>query len=389
MLFSFDFLKARKEMDSHLKPLKKRNRVQALGLIDLSGSTKMKLARGDDYGVKKALASVALAKSIVSRFGGITVKELGDGILCRFDNPLKLCLALLAMKISASKLGVRIKGAGTLGMVDMIILKTETIDIYGSIVDKCARILGLCLPNQILLDRAIFDATRTELLNYNNIEVSEPRKKFVKDFGETEVFELTTAELGLQNYLNTPFTIHEEGRLPIASKVYFVRDAQTRVVEMGMGLTTFSKWFSSHRPGEFRDYIQKLLERGVEVNFLMLDPTWNGTKQYLQNLGEPGYLADIKRSMDYLRSERERVLKLTLPGEFKIYWYRDFPSMHVLCVDPDDGINGRMLASPYFYGLSRSESPVLECSRSSNPQLFIKYWKSIVKIIREKSEPVE
>lgn len=389
MLFSFDFPEVKKRIDSHLRTFKKRNVVQAVGLIDLSGSAKMKLKRGDEYGVKKALAAVSLARLVVSKFGGATIKELGDGILCRFDDPLNLCLALLAIKISASKLGVRIKGAATLGMVDMILQKSTVVDLYGSIVDKCSRILGHCLANQILLDRAIVDATRTALLNYNNIEISDGRKMTLKDFGETDVFELSTSELGLQNYFQVPFTIHEEGRLPIANKVYFVRDAQTRVVEMGMGLTTFSKWFASQRPAEFRDYIQKLLERGVEVTFLMLDPTWSGTKQYLKNLGEDGYLSEIKRSIQYLKSEQERLLKLTLPGEFRIYFYRDFPSMHVLCVDPDDRINGRMLASPYAYGVSRSECPVFECSRASNPQLFIKYWTSILKLLREKSQFVE
>lgn len=124
----------------------------------------------------------------------------------------------------------------------------------------------------------------------------------------------------------------------------------------------------------------------MRVTLLSLDPKWEGAKEYFKDRNEPKYLADISQSIEHLKAEQERLLKLGLPGEFQIYLYRSFPSMHLLCVDPEDQVNGRMLASPYAYGLTRSESPVLELSRLSNSEMFTKYWNSIKKLLRYKSE---
>jgi len=59
----------------------------------------------------------------------------------------------------------------------------------------------------------------------------------------------------------------------------------------------------------------------------------------------------------------------------------------MLCVDPEDEINGRMLISPYLYDVNRSESPVFEFSSLSNRDLFKKYKKSLMSLRRNKSKP--
>jgi class 3 adenylate cyclase len=386
MQFSFDISDIKGKVDREIEKIRRENLLQAIAIFDLTGSTSLKTQRGHEFGTRKSLSAVLLSKLVVEHFDGINVKELGDGILCRFNNPVKACLAALSLKSHAPKLGIKVTGGITLGMVDLLSLNENSIDIYGTPVDKCARISSFCLPGQILIDRALLDSIKSQLLDFNNIEIGEGKKRILKDFGVTELFEISVSEIRLRDYMHTPFRVHEEGRLPLSDKAYFARGAQQHLVEMGTGLTTFSKWFSGERPAEFRDYIENLLRKGVNVSFLLLDKNWSGSKMYLADRGEPDYIDDISRSLKYLRDEQERLLKLYLPGAFQLYFYSSFPNMNILCVDPEDEINGRMLVSPYLYGLSRSECPVLEFSRLSNPQLFEKYWKSLSSLMKRKSE---
>lgn len=389
MIFSHNPKQHERQIKTELSSLRLESSVQTIAFVDLTGSTALKLQEGHRRAIKKILNAIVLAKAIVSEYNGSTVKELGDGILCRFDDPVKACLASLAIKAAGVKIAAQFTTAITLGMADLVIVNGNAVDVLGAAVDRCARISSFALPNQILVDRPLLEAVRTYLLEYANIIISDGRKRLLKGVGEAELFEISTADTKLHKYIRTSFRIHEEGRLPVADKIYFVRDAQSKVIELGTGLTAISKWFSGQRPAEFRDYIENLLARGVQVLFLLMDPKWRGAKQYLEDRGELEYIEDIKRSLRQLNQERERLLKLGLPGTLRIQLFRSFPSMHILCVDPADPVHGRMLASPYLYNLARSESPILELSRLSNPVLFSKYLSAVESLARDKSEPLD
>ena len=115
--------------------------------------------------------------------------------------------------------------------------------------------------------------------------------------------------------------------MPIADKVYFVQDARQEVIELGLGLTTFSKWFSGQRPSEWRDYIENLVAKAVNVTLLAIDPEWPVTKQYFLDRGEEGYIDEIRNALRLLDREKERLLKKGLQGNFEVSLYRSFPSV--------------------------------------------------------------
>lgn len=388
MIFNYKLDELKSKLDLEISNLKKENKVKTICMFDLTGSTSLKNLYGHEFGTKKALQTIFLSKYIVLEFGGQIIKELGDGILCVFDDPVNACLAGLAIKESSLKLNFKIRGGITLGKVEILYFEGRA-DVYGLAVDRCARISSFALPSQILIDKPLLEIAKSHLIDYRNIEISDGMKRILKGIGETELFEVSTSELGLKKYIYIPFRIHEEGRVPLSDKVFFVREAQKEVIEMGLGLTTFSKWFSGQRPSEFRDYIQNLLLKGVNFTLLAIDPEWEETKNYFKNIGAPDYVDDIRRSLGYLKEEQERLLKLDLRGEFKIYLYQIIPNMHILCVDPDDEINGRALISPYLFNIPRSECPVFEFSNMSNNLLFQKYIKTLKSQLKCKSKIFE
>lgn len=362
--------------------VERTRRLATIAFFDLTGSTQLKTTAGHERGVMDALKTVLLASETVQRHHGAVIKELGDGVLSCFDDPLEACLAALTIKKASAQLGITITAGLTIGSVDTVKI-SDRQDLYGSAVDRCARIASFSLPGQILIDRTLYDVVGTRLIDYSNVICGRPVRRILKGIGEVELYELSSRRMGLRQYVHTRFRVHEEGRLAIADKVYFVQAATTKVIEVGTGLTTFSRYFSGHRPSEFRDYVERLLAKGIVLILLVIDPEWPGLKAYLNDRDERSYADDIRGSLDRLGEERERLQAQGLPGRFDILLYRSIPFSHVLCVDPEDELAGRMLYSPYSYGVTRAESPVFEFSRLSNPELFTKQWQSIEAIMRD------
>ena len=49
----------------------------------------------------------------------------------------------------------------------------KVLDIYGSTIDRCARIEKYAFPGQLLIDRALYDTTRSFLKSYEDLIISE------------------------------------------------------------------------------------------------------------------------------------------------------------------------------------------------------------------------
>jgi hypothetical protein len=359
-----------------------------VAFFDLVGSTAEKLEKGHERGLEDSLKAVLLFRRVVEHRGGYVVKELGDGILARFDDPLTGVLAGLDILSSSLELSVKVKAALTLGLVDLLRAESGITDIFGSTIDRCSRIESCCLPTQLLVDRPLYDAVHSYLASFQNIQVGKGKVRFLKGIGDIELFEVSCSDLGLKRYIFTDFRIHEAGRIPLNDKVNFVKDAHAEVIEIGTGLRTFSRFFSGQRPAEFRTYIENLVVKGVNVTILALDPDWDGTSHYLCEGGNRAYHDDIRRSLNDLKKEQRRLLSIGVRGIFEIRVYQTYPFGHVLCVDPNDDLFGRMFASYYVPGLTRAECPVLEFSSLSNPELFQKHKAALRFIIQEKSHRI-
>ena len=114
--------------------------VRAITIFDLCGSTELKLDSGPTLGTRIALTHNLLCRKIVEIFGGRIVKELGDGVLCDFEDPLKACLSALNIKKACtSELHISTKAALTVGAIELI--RIDGIPgILGAPVDRCAHI---------------------------------------------------------------------------------------------------------------------------------------------------------------------------------------------------------------------------------------------------------
>ena len=122
----------------------------------------------------------------------------------------------------------------------------------------------------------------------------------LKDIGSIVTRELSTKEVGFIAGRKLPFTIHEEGRLSIDQKVAFMQSAQEEIIELGVGLTTFTEYFTSRRRSEFKDHVMKLLEHGVNFKCMLIDPDHRIARVYAQDRNEPNLITLYLCSQSFL-----------------------------------------------------------------------------------------
>lgn len=356
--------------------------TKTIGMFDLSGSTPLKLRIGHTSGTMAALLHNIVSRKIAEKSKGSVVKELGDGILIQFDDPVLACLAAINIKTVTQKIENCLTKAGlTLGVVEEIIIGGIK-DILGATVDRCARLQALAVPGQILVDTALHDAVVSFLKDYPNICFSQPKSVMLKGIGEADIYELSTNKYGFVGWQKMPFNLNEEGRLLIKEKVAFMQGAKSEVIELGTGLTTFAGYFTNRRPAEFRNHVIELLRRGITFKCLALNPDSPIAKIYVKDRREETLLQDIRNSISELQRQSDQFASLGLKGSFEVYVYDHFPYFHAVCVDPmsDDG---RITVSHYLHGIPRADTPVMLFSKSLNPLMFGKYWSSVEKLISD------
>lgn len=175
--------------------------------------------------------------------------------------------------------------------------------------------------------------------------------------------------------------IHPEGRLEIAEKVEFMASATKEVVEFGITLNTFSSYFMSRSPREFKTPLLNLLERGVDFKCYLLDPDWNEANMYFNdrksvvNVGKSD-IEKIRDALSILKIFSQEVASLELEGKFEVFKYRHLPNNYFLIVDKGIHTQSKMMVSNYLFGHPRAHCPVLEFYRSAQPTLFIRYLDS-------------
>ena len=74
-------------------------------------------------------------------------------------------------------------------------------------------------------------------------------------------------------------------------------------------------------------------------------------------------------------------------GRLYVYDYKRIPEFWCLGVDVDDEREGRMFYASYILGRRRSENPVTQVSRSSNPKLYEVFLSSVHAIRNSSNEP--
>lgn len=134
-----------------------------------------------------------LIKKVVEGLGGQVVSETVRGLFCRFDDPLKACLAAINLKRATQMLGIRARAALTYGTVP---LGKSAPHLRNETARRCLRIFAISLPGQILIDSDLSEGLGSHLKDTPELMLSEPTQVDLKGVGMTRLMELTTKDKG-------------------------------------------------------------------------------------------------------------------------------------------------------------------------------------------------
>ncbi|MFN0037818.1 MAG: hypothetical protein ACKVUS_22370 [Saprospiraceae bacterium] len=177
------------------------------------------------------------------------------------------------------------------------------------------------------------------------------------------------------------FKLHVDGRVSIQQKTEFIADARQEVIEVGVRLNSFANYFISQNEQAYKSYILELLQRGINIKGYLLDPNSSEALLYFSDRAkvqsfEKDSIGDIKKVIERLRSLRAEFEALQLPGKFDIFLYKHIPYSLFLVVDGSEE-SGKMMVSPYLYGVRRANCPVMEFNKKDQRSLYRKYWESL------------
>ncbi len=140
-----------------------------------------------------------------------SIKNLGDGILCYFDDLIGAIQAAreidkLSRRSTYAAREISLRYAVTYGKIQKVKLKGRS-DIFGTPIDKCARILGIAKPFQILIDDTVFNVADAYFID-NKIKVSEPEVTNLKNYEQLKLREVQNSQrqlLGIKKTQYPPF----------------------------------------------------------------------------------------------------------------------------------------------------------------------------------------
>lgn len=138
---------------------------------DLVGSAELKRRLGDTIAADAIEKHDRLFRDCLSRHDGIEEQDTGDGFLVRFDRPTDAIRCALDFQEGLAELNTpeRLHARVGIHMGEITRIAGEKEGdgrekIVGLAVDTTARLMGLALPNQILMTVGTFDSARQQML---------------------------------------------------------------------------------------------------------------------------------------------------------------------------------------------------------------------------------
>ena len=176
-------------------------------------------------------------------------------------------------------------------------------------------------------------------------------------------------------------TFHQDGRVSVKEKTDFITPAKQEVIEVGIRLNSFANYFFSQNEMAYKAHIIGLLQRGVNIKGYLLDPDSNEARLYFDDRAriqtfEKDSIHEIRKVIERFKLISAELSSLHLPGKLEIYQYKHIPYTLFFAVDGELD-TGKMMVSPYLYGIRRANCPVWEFSKKDHPSLFRKYWESL------------
>jgi len=178
-----------KEIIQSKKAVRKLKRIPLLSVVaqfDMPESTK-KMKRNQKQTISEMLQHNQFCTEVISKNGGIVIKELGDAVLVMFPSVPSACYCGLEIIRNLKKYGKGIctKVTITAGDIERIKTRCEP-DIYGTPVNFCNRMSRWAHRNSVLIEENRFPEV--------HLWLSDPKIHFcrsitrnLKEFGKQKL----------------------------------------------------------------------------------------------------------------------------------------------------------------------------------------------------------
>lgn len=131
----------------------------AIAFVDLAGYTELTAIGGDERAADFATDLHVVASRVLSNHGGRVVKQLGDGVLCRFGSAIEAVAGVRELMTAIAESGLPEAHAAI--AVGPFVVREG--DVYGNTVNLASRIAAHAQPGELLIPvddaRAILEPT--------------------------------------------------------------------------------------------------------------------------------------------------------------------------------------------------------------------------------------
>jgi len=181
-----------KEQEDMLLQFSKQNEDCCVCMIDIIQSTMLASELDEEKTRKFYGIFINSIAEIVKKFDGIVVKNIGDAILFYFSkikasdsksflNAIECCLKIcdsnekISSNLQKENLpAIAYRVSMTYGTVSLAQVSTSSVkDIFGSTVNRCAKINRFALPNTLVIGSDVYENVKsTEKYNFKNMNVN-------------------------------------------------------------------------------------------------------------------------------------------------------------------------------------------------------------------------
>ena len=181
-----------KEQEDILLQFSKHNEDCCVCMIDIIQSTMLASELDEEKTRKFYGIFINSIAEIVKKFDGIVVKNIGDAILFYFSgikasdtksflNAIECCLKIcdsnekISSNLQKENLpAIAYRVSMTYGTVSLAQVSTSSVkDIFGSTVNRCAKINRFALPNTLVIGSDVYENVKsTEKYNFKNMNVN-------------------------------------------------------------------------------------------------------------------------------------------------------------------------------------------------------------------------
>jgi class 3 adenylate cyclase len=140
-------------------------RLPAICFLDITGYTRLTQERGDDAAADLATTMSRLVQRSSVRHGGTPIKWLGDGVMFHFPEPARGVRSALEMVEGLASAGLPPAHVG----LDAGPVLFQEGDYFGQTVNLSARIADYARPGEVLVSRAVVDATHAPGVAFDDI----------------------------------------------------------------------------------------------------------------------------------------------------------------------------------------------------------------------------